>query len=141
MPLFTARDLHPRPYNRRMLAERPLPEDIADRIDAVAQAWSTDPDVAATYLVRLASQSPRRAAVYVDLAVVLREDLDKDARWRKRLALLGHACRRLETDAVDLIILEDAPAPLGHRVLKWGRLLHDGLPKRRAAVADHILRR
>lgn len=47
----------------------------------------------------------------------------------------------LGTDAVDLVILEDAPAPLGHRVLKGGRLLHDASPARRAEVAEHILRR
>jgi hypothetical protein len=31
--------------------------------------------------------------------------------------------------------------PLGHRVLKGGRLLRDALPKRRTEVAEHILRR
>ena len=44
-------------------------------------------------------------------------------------------------DAVDLVILEDTPTPLGHRVLKSGHLLRDVLPKRRTAVAEHILRR
>ena len=33
-----------------MLAERPLPEDLADRIDALSLAWSGDPDLAAIYL-------------------------------------------------------------------------------------------
>ena len=51
------------------------------------------------------------------------------------------ACRRLGTEAVDLVVLDDAPAPLGHRVLKRGRLLSGTQPRRRAAVAEHILRR
>jgi predicted nucleotidyltransferase len=76
----------------------------------------------------------------VDLAVALREGLDADTRWRKRLTLLADACRRLGTDAVDLIVLEDAPAPLGHRILKHSRLLSDLDPWRRAAVAERILR-
>ena len=63
-----------------------------------------------------------------------------DARWRKRLALLADGCRRLGTDALDLVILEDAPTPLGHRVLKRGRLVGDTQPRRRAAVAERILR-
>lgn len=124
-----------------MLSERPLPEDLADRIDALSQAWSGDPDLAAIYLFGSRAGGGGGLRSDVDLAVVLREDLDADARWRKRLTLLSDACRRLGTDAVDLVILEDAPAPLGHRVLKGGRLLREALPQRRAQVAEHIFRR
>ena len=124
-----------------MLAERPLPEDLADRIDALCHAWSGDPDLAAIYLFGSRASGRGGPRSDVDLAVVLREELDADARSRKRLALLSDACQRLGTDAVDLVVLEDAPAPLGHRVLKWGRLLREVLPKRRTAVAEHILRR
>ena len=138
---FTALEPWARPYNHRMLAERPLPEDLADRLDALCQAWSGDPDLAAIYLFGSRAGGCAGPRSDVDLAVVLREDLDADARWRKRLALLSDACQRLGTDAVDLVILEDAPAPLGHRVLKWGRLLREALPQRRTEVAEHILRR
>ena len=41
---------------------------------------------------------------------------------------------------MDLVVLEDAPAPLGHRVLKRGRLLSETLPGRRASVAERVLR-
>jgi predicted nucleotidyltransferase len=118
-----------------------MPGDLAERIDALARSWSDDPDLAAIYLFgsRAAGRGGPRSDV--DLAVILREDLDADARWRKRLALLGDACRRLGTDAVDLIVLEDAPAPVGHRVLKAGRLLRDRSPKRRVEVTERILRR
>jgi len=122
-----------------MLAERPLPEDLADRIDALSQAWSRDPDLAAIYLFGWRAGGGGGPRPDVDLAVVLRAELD--ARWRKGLALLSDACERLGTDAVDPVVLEDAPAPLGHQVLKWGRLLREALPQRRAQVAEHILRR
>jgi len=124
-----------------MLAERPLPEDLDDRIGALVGTWSGDHDLAAIYLFgsRAAGHGGPRSDV--DLAVALREGLDGDARWQKRLALLTDACQRLGTDAVDLVVLEDAPAPLGHRVLKRGRLLSDRLPRRRASVAEGILRR
>jgi predicted nucleotidyltransferase len=118
-----------------------MPEDLADRIDALSQAWSGDSDLAAIYLFGSRAGGRGGPRSDVDLAVVLREDLDADTRRRKRLALLSNACRRLGTDAVDLVVLEDAPAPLGHRVLKSGRLLRDVLPKRRTEVAEHILRR
>jgi predicted nucleotidyltransferase len=129
-----------RHYNRRMRAERRMPEDLADRLDALARVWSGDPDLAAIYL--FGSRAGGRGGPWsdVDLAVVLREELDAAARWQKRLALLGDACQRLGTDAVDLVVLEDAPAALGHRVLKRGRLLRDLLPQRRAGIAERILR-
>ena len=127
-------------YNCRMLAERPLPPDLERRLDELVRIWRDDPDLAAIYLFgsRAAGHAGPRSDV--DLAVVLHEALDADARWRKRLELLTDACRRLGTDAVDVVVLEDAPTPLGHRVLKRGRLLSDTCPRRRAEVAERIMR-
>lgn len=122
-----------------MLAERPLPADLDARLDALVLAWGVDPDLAAIYIFGSRAGATAGPRSDVDLAVVLREGLDGDARWRKRLDLQTEACRRLGTDAVDLVVLEDAPAPLGHRVLKHGRLLNDMVPRRRAAVAERIL--
>jgi predicted nucleotidyltransferase len=124
-----------------VLAERPLPKDVDRRIEALALAWSHDPDVAALYLFgsRAAGNASTRSDV--DLAVVLDERLDADERWRKRLDLTGDASRRLGTDAVDVIVLEDAPIVLGQRVLARGKLVHDAQPRRRAQVAERIMQR
>lgn len=124
-----------------MLAERPLPEDLDSRIRALAEAWAEDPDIAASYLFGSRAGSHPGPRSDVDLAVVLREGLDDAARWRKRLDLTADACRRLGTDAVDLVMLEDAPTVLGHRVLARGVLLSDREPRRRVQVAEGILRR
>jgi predicted nucleotidyltransferase len=70
-----------------------MPEDLADRIDALGQAWSGDPDLAAIYLFGSRAGGRGGPRSDVDLAVGLREGLDADARWRKRLALLSDACR------------------------------------------------
>ncbi len=124
-----------------MLAERPLPGDLADRLASLARAWAADPDIAAVYLFGSRSSGTPGPRSDVDLAVVLRAGIDAGARWRKRLALLGDACARLGTDAVDLVILQDVPAVLGHRVLRGGRLLAESDPRRRAAVVEDVLRR
>ena len=139
LPFLATRDAGPH-YNRGMLADRPLPEALDDRMDALVRAWSGDPDLAAIYLFGSRAGAKARPRSDVDLAVVVREELGADARWRKRLTLLTDACQRLGTEAVDLIVLEDAPAPLGHRVLKRGRLLSDPQPRRRVTVAERILR-
>jgi predicted nucleotidyltransferase len=59
-----------------MLAERPLPEDLADRIDALCQTWSSDPDLAAIYLFGSRAGGRGGPRSDVDLAVVLREELE-----------------------------------------------------------------
>lgn len=124
-----------------MRAERPLPPDLESRLATLGRDWSDDPDIAAVYLFgsRAAGEPGPRSDV--DLAVVLRDDLDADARWRKRLDLIADASRRLATDALDLIVLEDAPTVLAHRVLARGRVLCEPRPRRRAAVAEFTMRR
>ena len=124
-----------------MLAERPLPADLDHRIQLLARAWAADSDVAAAYLFGSRAGRHPGPCSDVDLAVVLREDLDGNARWRKLLDLSGDACRRLGTDAVDVVVLEDAPSLLGHRVLARGQLLCDPQPRRRIRVAEEIMRR
>lgn len=124
-----------------MLAERALPADLDRRIRALARAWSRDPDVAAIYLFGSRAGGRPGSRSDVDLAVVLRQGLDSAARWGKRLDLAADACRRLGTDAVDLVVLEDVPAVLGHRVLAHGVLLGDREPRRRVQVVEQILRR
>ncbi len=123
-----------------MLAERPLPGDLERRIEALANAWAEDRDIAAVYL--FGSRAARRGGPGsdVDLAVVLRDGLDPDARWRKRLGLIADGTRRLGTDAVDVVVLEDVPSVVGHRVLSRGRLLAESNPRRRAWVAEAVLR-
>jgi predicted nucleotidyltransferase len=123
-----------------MLAERPLPGDIADRIRALASAWAADSDIAAVYLFGSRAGSHPRPRSDVDLAVILRDGVDEATRWRKRLDLIGDACRHLGTDAVDLIVLENAPIVLGHRVLRNGVLLSERDPRRRVHVAERIMR-
>jgi predicted nucleotidyltransferase len=126
--------------NLTMLAERPLPADVDRRIRALPDAWAGDPDIAAIYLFGSRAGSHPGPRSDVDLAVVLRDGLDDTARWRKRLDLTADACRRLGTDAVDLVVLEDAPTVLGHRVLARGVLLADREPRRRTQVAERIMR-
>jgi hypothetical protein len=123
-----------------MLAERPLPADLDQRIAALARAWEADPEVAAVYLFGSRATGAAGPRSDVDLAVVLRTELDASARWRKRLDLIGDAAARLGTDAVDVVVLEDAPALLAHRVLARGRLLSARDARRRARVAERVMR-
>lgn len=115
--------------------------DFESRLSTLAQRWSADRDIAAAYLHGSRARGNARPQSDVDLAVVLRRDLTAAERWRKRLALLEAAASAFATDAVDLLVLEEAPSVLGHRVLRDGRLIVDNDPHRRVEVVESIFRR
>jgi predicted nucleotidyltransferase len=116
-------------------------ENFAAKLDALAQRWSRDRDVAAAFLHGSRGRGAARAQSDVDLAVVLRKELSASERWRKRLGLLEAATSQLGTDAVDLVILEEAPAALAHRAIRDGRLILDSDPRRRVEVVENVFRR
>jgi predicted nucleotidyltransferase len=58
-----------------------------------------------------------------DLAVLVEPIVGVDERFRLRLELIAQATRLLQTNRVDVIVLNDAPILLRHRVIRDGELL------------------
>jgi len=58
-----------------------------------------------------------------DLAVLVEPAAGVDERFRLRLELIAQATRLLQTNRVDVIVLNDAPILLRHRVIRDGELL------------------
>jgi uncharacterized protein len=121
-------------------AERSIPADVDRRIAELVRGWAGDPDVAAVYLFGSRARGDAIPRSDVDLAIVLRDGLDPTARWRKRLHFSADAARHLRTDAVDVIVLDDAPTTVAHRVLAHGKILAETDPRRRTRVAERIMR-
>jgi len=120
---------------------RTLPEDLEDRLAALAERWAADRDVAAAYLYGSRARGEARPGSDVDLAVILRAGLSGSERWGRCLELIDEAASCLGTDAVDVIVLEEVPSAVGHRVVRDGRLLCERDGRRRVAVVEDILRR
>lgn len=119
----------------------PDPAALGARIDALAGAWAQDPDVAAVWLFGSRAIGRARTWSDIDLAVALDAGITAERRTSKRLELLADACARLGTDAVDLVVLEDAPSVLGHRIVSGGRRLVVRDPRRTVEVVENVLRR
>ena len=59
----------------------------------------------------------------IDIAVYLDEEAAADKRFDSRLEVLGELTDLYKTDQVDLVVLNDAPPLLAHRILKEGLLV------------------
>ena len=62
----------------------------------------------------------------VDVAVLLPEELPKADYLEFRLELAAELSQLLRTDAVDLVILNEAPPLLRHRAIIQGKLIYSG---------------
>ena len=69
----------------------------------------------------------------VDIAVYFDEAVGRDEYFDLRLAVLGDLVDSLRTDDVDLVILNDAPPLLAHRIVKEGQILFSADEEHRVA--------
>ena len=115
--------------------------DIEPRLVRLSEAWKGDVDIAAAFLYGSRGRGDARSGSDIDLAVILRADMTPRERWRKRLRLIDSAASVLGTNAVDLLILEEAPSPVAHRAIRDGRLILDRDARRRVEVVEGVFRR
>lgn len=59
----------------------------------------------------------------IDIAVYFDQMLGPDERFDLRLEVLGELVDLFKTDDIDLVVLNDAPPLLAHRILKEGLLI------------------
>jgi predicted nucleotidyltransferase len=81
----------------------------------LAARLASEPDVIVAYLFGSRSRGTARPASDVDVAVLLTAEADNRRRRLELGSRLG--------DAVDLVVLNDAPVALAYRVLRDGILL------------------
>ena len=103
-----------------------LPGDVTEKVPKIVVAIAVDSDVAALFSFGSLAEGRLTPLSDLDFAVLVSKRLTKRQRFEKHLELIGVFNSVFQTDEIDLIVLNDAPLRLCHRILKTGKLLHLG---------------
>lgn len=103
---------------------------------AVARCVARHPDIQAAYIFGSVAQGRARPDSDIDIAVLLARRIPDRRAFRYRLTLAGELGSALHRDDVQIVILNDAPPLLAHRVLSRGTLVFER--SRVARVRFHV---
>jgi predicted nucleotidyltransferase len=129
-----------------------MAEDLSARIEAYFRRRADD-RILAVYLYGSRARGTASRDSDVDVAVVLdpAPPIAPEARMDLRLQLIGDAIHVTGENEVDLVILNDVPAPMASRIIREGVRIHATGPERlhaferdvqlRAADLEPFLRR
>lgn len=100
-----------------------LSADVMMKIPAVVKKIAEDNDVVALYAFGSLAKGNLKPLSDLDFGILLFESLNRRARFRKSIDLIGVFNRMLKTDEVDLVILNDSPIRFAYNILRTGKLL------------------
>lgn len=120
-----------------MIKQRPLPSDIAERLERLAARLKQDQRIVFAYLFGGLASGARKPLSDVDIAVYLDSD---DVTAETKLEVIGLISDTLGTDEVDVVILNTAPVSLTGRILKRRTVLADNQPFQRHLFESRTLR-
>ena len=108
-----------------MIKYSKLPENIEDMLPKAETYLQSRPDILFAYLFGGLARGKPLPLSDVDIAVYLRETVDS---FEKKLEILGKLTDLLETDEIDLVMLNEAPLTLRMKVLENKRIIVDNDP-------------
>lgn len=115
-----------------------VPPLDAMALGRLAEALDREGVVAAT-LIGSQARGDAGPLSDVDIAVWHEPGLDAQARLSLQLALASAAARALDTDEVDVVMLNDAPPLIRHRAIRDARRLVERDPKARVRFEARAL--
>ncbi len=114
-----------------------LPPDVTDRIPGLIKRISKDNEVIALFSFGSLARGDLKPLSDLDFGILVSPTLDRKQRFDKHLELTGVFNEQLETDEVDLVLMNDAPMRYSHNIIKSGKqlfcsdsdVLHDFIEK------------
>jgi len=108
---------------------------------AVASLLESKHDVQAGYIFGPVAAGRARTDSDVDIAVLVSADAIRRDAFGYRLRLMTELISVLQRNDVDLIVLNQAPPLLAHRVLSKGKLIFERSPSARVAFQVRTVNR
>lgn len=120
-----------------MIKIRKIQKSKNELLVRAREVVSGNPKVIFAYLFGGLAKKDRLPLSDVDIAVYIKKDSDL---MQEKLDLLGGLIRSLETDEIDLVILNTAPLPLKARILRNKEIILDRDPSFRYSFESLVLR-
>lgn len=99
----------------------------------------TDNTIAAAYLFGSCARGTATGISDIDIGILFDSAIDESKYFELKLAFLSLIMAVLQTEKVDVVVLNRAPLHLAHEIVSHGNLLLDKDRKQRAAFeADRI---
>ena len=108
-----------------MIKYKKLPANIEDLIPKALNYLQSKPDILFAYLFGSFGKGKHFPLSDVDIAVYLKEPTDVQ---EKKMDILGALIDILQTDEIDLVVLNSAPLPLRMRILENKKVVVDREP-------------
>ncbi len=108
-----------------MIKSKKLPANIEDLIPKALTYLQSMPDILFAYLFGSFGKGKHFPLSDVDIAVYLKELSDAP---EKKMEILGTLIDILQTDEIDLVVLNSAPLPLRMRILESKKVVVDREP-------------
>jgi predicted nucleotidyltransferase len=105
-----------------MIKSKKLPANIEDLIPKALTYLQSRPDILFAYLFGSLGRGRRLPLSDVDIAVYLK---DPTVVQEKKMNILGTLIDILQTDEIDLVVLNNAPLPLRMRILESKKVIVD----------------
>jgi predicted nucleotidyltransferase len=111
-----------------MMKYKKLPANIEDLMPKALKYLQARPDIIFAYLFGSFGKGKHFPLSDVDIAVYLKEPSDIQ---EKKMEILGALIDILQTDEIDLVVLNRAPLPLRMKILENKKVVVDREPFRR----------
>ena len=121
-----------------MIKYSKLPEDIVKVLPEAINYLKNNPQVLFAYLFGSLAMGKPKPLSDVDIAVYLKQNRDAA---EKKLDILGNLMAILQTDEIDLVVLNTAELPLVMNILKTKKIIVDKAPHERHIFESLIMRK
>ncbi len=121
-----------------MIKHTPLPNHIEDLLPKAQAYLQARPDIAFAYLFGGLSKGHPKPLSDVDIAIYCSQ---KENTAEKKMEILGDLMKLLETDEIDLVILNTAPITLRMKILDNKKIIADNAPFLRHSYESLTMRK